>query len=182
MIARADNLHTDALAIVEKYEAFVRYLYPILQTSPRKHGVLRDKVLDLLFEPIGGLYHAAKSKQISERERIAMSAAAVFFIAGIIALGFLLIGAIVGVVIFETRRQTPNPPRMSDLEYRIGKLSLAPGDVLVVKLAERMCNQHAVQRLRGNVREMMPSQKVLVISNDADLSVLTQTEIAERTA
>ena len=64
-IVRDENSATDALAIVEKYEAFVSYLYPILQTSPRKHGVLRDVVLAQLFSPIGGLYHAAKSKQVS---------------------------------------------------------------------------------------------------------------------
>ena len=64
-IVKDENSSTEALAIVEKYEAFVSYLYPILQTSPRKHGVLRDAVLAALFEPIGGLYHAAKSKQIS---------------------------------------------------------------------------------------------------------------------
>jgi len=60
-----ENLATDGLAIVEKYEAFVHYLYPILQTSPRKHGVLRDRVLHDLFEPVGGLYHAARSRQVS---------------------------------------------------------------------------------------------------------------------
>ncbi len=58
-------LATDALAIVEKYEAFVRYLYPILQRCPRQHGVVRDTVLAALFVPIGGLYHAAKSRQVS---------------------------------------------------------------------------------------------------------------------
>ncbi|OYX80464.1 MAG: hypothetical protein B7Y77_00550 [Bradyrhizobium sp. 35-63-5] len=65
MIVKEDQTATDALAIVEKYEAFVRYLYPILQCSPRKHGVLRDTVLAALFAPIGGLYHAAKSRQVS---------------------------------------------------------------------------------------------------------------------
>jgi hypothetical protein len=65
VITRADNLHTDVLAIVEKYEAFVRYIYPILQSSPRKHGVLRDVVLAALFVPIGDLYHAARSRQVS---------------------------------------------------------------------------------------------------------------------
>jgi hypothetical protein len=64
-IVRDENAATEALAIVEKYEAFVKYLYPILQTSPRKHGVLRDAVLAALFVPIGGLYHAAKSRQVS---------------------------------------------------------------------------------------------------------------------
>jgi hypothetical protein len=64
-IVRDDNTTTDALAIVEKYEAFVRYLYPILQRSPRQHGVLRDTVLAALFVPVGGLYHAVKSRQVS---------------------------------------------------------------------------------------------------------------------
>ncbi|HEY4776015.1 MAG TPA: diversity-generating retroelement protein Avd [Xanthobacteraceae bacterium] len=65
MTVRDDNLSTDALAIVEKYEAFVHYLYPILQRCPRQHGVLRDAVLAALFVPIGGLYRAARSRQVS---------------------------------------------------------------------------------------------------------------------
>jgi hypothetical protein len=64
-IVRDENTATDALVIVEKYEAFVNYLYPILQRSPRQHGVLRDAVLAALFVPIGDIYHAAKSKQVS---------------------------------------------------------------------------------------------------------------------
>jgi hypothetical protein len=64
-IVRNENSATDALAIVEKYEAFVHYLYPILQRSPRQHGVLRDTVLAALFVPVGGLYRAAKSRQVS---------------------------------------------------------------------------------------------------------------------
>jgi len=64
-IAKDEHSATDALAIVEKYEGFVHYLYPILQNAPRKHGVLRDAVLTALFAPIGDLYHAAKSKQLS---------------------------------------------------------------------------------------------------------------------
>jgi hypothetical protein len=64
-VVDVDNLATDALAIVEKYEAFVRYLYPILQRSPRQHGVFRDVVLAMLFSPVGGLYHAARSRQVS---------------------------------------------------------------------------------------------------------------------
>jgi hypothetical protein len=64
-IVKDEHQATEALAIVEKYEAFVRYLYPILQTAPRKHGVLRDTVLSALFPPIGGLYHAARSRQVS---------------------------------------------------------------------------------------------------------------------
>jgi hypothetical protein len=64
-IVRDETSATDALAIVEKYEAFVIYLHPIIQRSPRHHGVLRDIVLAELFAPIGDLYHAAKSKNLS---------------------------------------------------------------------------------------------------------------------
>jgi hypothetical protein len=65
MIVRDENSSTDALAIVEKYEAFRDYLYPIVQRSPRHHGVLRDAVLGELLAPVGELYHAAKSRQLS---------------------------------------------------------------------------------------------------------------------
>jgi hypothetical protein len=64
-IVRDENVATSALAIVEKYEAFVTYLYPIMQRSPRHHGVVRDLVLREMFEPIGDLYHAAKSRNLS---------------------------------------------------------------------------------------------------------------------
>lgn len=69
-IIRDDNTTTDALAIVEKYEAFVHYLYPIIQRSPKQHSVLRDAVLEELFAPIGELYHAAKSRQLSRLYQI----------------------------------------------------------------------------------------------------------------
>jgi hypothetical protein len=65
MTAGEENLSIDALRIVEKYEAFVTYLYPIMQCSPRRHCVLRDIVLTDLFEPIGDLYKAARSRQLS---------------------------------------------------------------------------------------------------------------------
>jgi hypothetical protein len=59
--------HVDArdLAIVEKYEAVVTYLYPILQNCPRRHATLRDKLIGLMFDQVEHLYQAAKSKQAS---------------------------------------------------------------------------------------------------------------------
>lgn len=53
------------LAIVEKYEAAVTYLYPIIQNCPRRHATLRDRVIGLMFDQVGLLYQAAKSKQAS---------------------------------------------------------------------------------------------------------------------
>jgi hypothetical protein len=64
------SFSTDGLRIVERYEVFVSYVYEILQTAPRKHGVLRNLVLERLFEPVGGLYHAARSKQVSRLHAI----------------------------------------------------------------------------------------------------------------
>ena len=54
------------LAIVEKFENAVTYLYPIIQSCPRRHGILRDKMIGLLFDQVGLLYQAAKSKQASK--------------------------------------------------------------------------------------------------------------------
>jgi hypothetical protein len=66
MVVKDHNTSTDALKIVQKYEDFVSYLYPILQRSPRIHGVLRDVVIAALFEPIGELYQAAKTGHVSK--------------------------------------------------------------------------------------------------------------------
>lgn len=53
------------LAVVEKYEQFVAYLYPIVQNTPRRHGVARDMVLRAMFEQVEMIYAAAKAKQVS---------------------------------------------------------------------------------------------------------------------
>jgi hypothetical protein len=65
MITRDENTSTATLAIVEKYEVFVKYLYPAVQRSPKHHGVLRDTVIAEMFATVGDLYHAAKSRQLS---------------------------------------------------------------------------------------------------------------------
>ena len=36
------NTHNKQLLIVEKYEQVISYLYPIIQSAPRKHGVASD--------------------------------------------------------------------------------------------------------------------------------------------
>lgn len=40
-IIRDENVSFRGLAIVDKYEQVIDYLYPILQNVPRKHGVAR---------------------------------------------------------------------------------------------------------------------------------------------
>lgn len=64
-MTRDEHVNAKDLAIVEKYEAAVTYLYPIFQAFPRRHGTLRDQMTGLLFEMVGLFYQAAKSKQAS---------------------------------------------------------------------------------------------------------------------
>lgn len=47
-----------ALAIVERYEQAINYLYPMLLNMSHKHRVLRDETLRALIAQIG-LFHDA---------------------------------------------------------------------------------------------------------------------------
>lgn len=53
------------LVIIEKYEDFTNYVYLILQNIPRKHGVLKEKIIQLVFEQVELFYKALKSNQKS---------------------------------------------------------------------------------------------------------------------
>ncbi len=53
------------LAVVEKYETVINYLYPILQNVPRKHGIARDIMMRVLFEEVELIIEAGKSKSPS---------------------------------------------------------------------------------------------------------------------
>lgn len=64
-IARDEHPNFEGMAIVEKYEDFLNYVYPKVQNCPRKHGVLRDAVLSSLLEPVPAFYAAGKSRQVS---------------------------------------------------------------------------------------------------------------------
>ena len=64
-MTRDEHVNAHDLAIVEKYEAAVKYLYPIIQNCPRRHATLRDRLIGLIFDQVGLLYEAAKSKQAS---------------------------------------------------------------------------------------------------------------------
>lgn len=55
----------DQLLIVEKYERVIAYLYPIIQRTPRKHGIARDYLLARLFDQVELFIQAGKSNQIS---------------------------------------------------------------------------------------------------------------------
>jgi len=54
------------MLIVEKYERVIGYLYPIIQRTPRKHGVARDQFLECLFQQVEYFVQAGKSGQVSK--------------------------------------------------------------------------------------------------------------------
>jgi hypothetical protein len=54
------------MAIMEKFETVIEYLYPIIQSIPRKHGITRDTVLEGLFTTVEVIYEAGKSNQVSK--------------------------------------------------------------------------------------------------------------------
>ena len=56
----------DQMAIMEKYERFINYMYPIAQSMPRKHGVAREMFLKSLFGQAELFYEAGKSNQVSK--------------------------------------------------------------------------------------------------------------------
>jgi hypothetical protein len=54
------------LAVVERYDQFINYIYPITQNIPRKHGRFRDSLLDNMLQVPERIYDAAKVGQISK--------------------------------------------------------------------------------------------------------------------
>ena len=54
---------TDKLIIIEKYDDFVNYIYPVLQNIARKHGIIKEKTIHCIFEQIELFYKAIKSNQ-----------------------------------------------------------------------------------------------------------------------
>lgn len=66
MDIEADTSQTyEPMAVVEKYETVIRYLYPIAQNLPRKHSVARDMFLACLLGQVQLFVEAGKSNQIS---------------------------------------------------------------------------------------------------------------------
>ena len=66
MTPESDATQTyEPMAVVEKYETVIRYLYPIAQNLPRKHGVARDMFLACLLGQVQLFVEAGKSTQVS---------------------------------------------------------------------------------------------------------------------
>jgi len=53
------------LAIIEKFEGFINYMYPIAQNVPRAHGIARDAFLTAMFAQVDLFIVAGKSNQPS---------------------------------------------------------------------------------------------------------------------
>lgn len=56
----------DQMLIVEKYERVIAYLYPIAQSIPRAHGVVRDMFIETLYGQVNLFIVAGKSNQVSK--------------------------------------------------------------------------------------------------------------------
>jgi hypothetical protein len=59
-------ISSEQMAIIKKFDIAVNYLYPIMQNAPRAHGVLRNRILDALFEQVDLFIKAGKSNQRSK--------------------------------------------------------------------------------------------------------------------
>lgn len=54
------------LIIIEKYEEFVNYIYPVLQNVERKHGLVKEKAIGVIFDQIDLFYKCVKSQSKSK--------------------------------------------------------------------------------------------------------------------
>lgn len=68
---------------------------------------------------------------------------------------------------------------IEDIEFKIGRLELRDGDILVVKVAQPITRETA-QRMRDHLERHTGGHQVLVLDGTAELSVLTQADIAAR--
>lgn len=59
-------ISSEQMHIIKRFDVVVNYLYPILQNAPRAHGVLRNKILEALFEQVDLFIKAGKSNQRSK--------------------------------------------------------------------------------------------------------------------
>lgn len=54
------------LAIVERFEGFINYMYPIALNIRRVHHVVRDRLIAAMFEQVNLFCQAGKSGQVSK--------------------------------------------------------------------------------------------------------------------
>lgn len=66
-----------------------------------------------------------------------------------------------------------------DLEFKIARLDLRPGDIVVLKSPKAISKQQA-DGMRQIIPEALGGHKALILDNGMDIAVLTAAEIAER--
>ena len=54
------------LAIIDRYEEYINYVYPILQNIPNKHGYFKEEIIKQLFQIVDLINDGAKTNQISK--------------------------------------------------------------------------------------------------------------------
>lgn len=54
----------DQMAIVQKYEAFINYFYPVAQNMPRQHGVVREMFTRDMLQQVNLFIVAGRSNHI----------------------------------------------------------------------------------------------------------------------
>lgn len=65
-IVKDENASYKPLIIIEKFENYMNYIYPILQNIPRKHGVFKEEAIRQLFQFVDLVNDASKTNQISK--------------------------------------------------------------------------------------------------------------------
>jgi hypothetical protein len=69
---------------------------------------------------------------------------------------------------------------IDDIKFKIARLDLRPGDILVVKCSD-LLTREATVHLHEVIQRIIPGQKALILEHGMDLAILTAAEIAERT-
>lgn len=54
------------LVLIEKYDEFIEYIYPVLQGVARRHGIVKEDTMKLIFNQVDLFYKAIKSNHVSK--------------------------------------------------------------------------------------------------------------------
>lgn len=68
---------------------------------------------------------------------------------------------------------------IDDIEFKIARLDLRPGDILVVKCQDRL-QRDTVLHMQEVIKRACPSHRALILERGMDLAILTAAEIEAR--
>lgn len=66
-----------------------------------------------------------------------------------------------------------------DLEYRIAKLEVKPGDVIVFK-TDRVLSLDQINHVRECIKRVLPGIQALILDKGAEISLITGDELRKR--